>query len=94
MIVAIDGQPCDPHEPVDGRLILGPAMRLDVVVDMQGDPGRRYQVIDDFYDGFSYWLTEVAYDKGPPTRQNPLDCCDCPAEESVARTRSGAAENA
>jgi len=38
---------------------------------MQATSGRRYQVIDDFYDGFSYWLTEVAYDKGPPTRQKP-----------------------
>src|SRR6516225_6824837 len=28
-IVAVDGQPCDPHEPDGGRLLLGPAMRID-----------------------------------------------------------------
>ena len=68
VIVAIDGQPCEPHEPETGKLMLGPAMRVDVVLDMQGDPGRRYRVIDDFYDGLAYWLTELAYDVAPPLR--------------------------
>jgi FtsP/CotA-like multicopper oxidase with cupredoxin domain len=73
VVVAIDGQPCDPHEPPGGRLVLGPAMRMDVILDMQGEPGRRYRVVDDYYDGLSYWLTELAYDKGPPVRAHPLD---------------------
>ena len=73
LIIAIDGQPCDPHEPEGGRLLLGPAMRIDVLLDMQGKPGRRYRVIDDFYDGLSYWLTQLAYDEGPPVRTHPLD---------------------
>src|SRR5713101_4065300 len=72
VVVAIDGQPCDPHEPERGRLLLGPAMRIDVVVDMQGEAGRRYPVIDDFYDGLSYWLTQFAYEKRPPMRARPL----------------------
>jgi FtsP/CotA-like multicopper oxidase with cupredoxin domain len=53
VVVAFDGQPCDPHEPVRGRILLGPAMRVDIVLDMRGEPGRRYQVIDDFYEGLS-----------------------------------------
>jgi FtsP/CotA-like multicopper oxidase with cupredoxin domain len=73
VIVAIDGQPCEPHEPEDGRLLLGPAMRLDAILDMQGEPGRRYQVIDDFYDNLAYWLVHLAYDKRPPMRAHPLD---------------------
>ena len=73
VIVAIDGQPCEPHEPETGKLMLGPAMRLDVVLDMQGDPGRHYRVIDDFYDGLAYWLTELVYDTAPPLRAHPLD---------------------
>jgi FtsP/CotA-like multicopper oxidase with cupredoxin domain len=73
VIVATDGQPCDPHEPPGGRLVLGPAMRVAIVLDMQGEPGRRYRVIDDFYDGLSYWLTELVYDKDPPARAHPLD---------------------
>ena len=73
VVVAIDGQPCDPHEPEGDRLLLGPAMRIDVMLDMQGKPGRRYRVIDDFYNGLSYWLTQLAYDEGPPVRTHPLD---------------------
>jgi FtsP/CotA-like multicopper oxidase with cupredoxin domain len=70
-IVAIDGQPCDPHEPDGGRLLLGPAMRFDVVLDMQGAPGHRYRVIDEFYDDLAYTLTHLAYDQGQPVRANP-----------------------
>jgi FtsP/CotA-like multicopper oxidase with cupredoxin domain len=73
VVVAIDGQPCDPHEPIDGRLLLGPAMRIDVILDMQGEPGRRYRVVDDFYDEQTYWLTQLAYDEQPPVRAHPLD---------------------
>lgn len=73
VIVAIDGQPCDPHEPEDGRLVLAPAMRIDIVLDMQGDPGSRHAVIDDFYEGLAYTLTTFAYDKAPPLRSHPLD---------------------
>jgi len=73
MIIATDGQPCDPHEPDGGRLLLGPAMRIDVMLDMQGEPGRRYRVIDDFYDGLSYWLTQLAYDDRPLLRAHSLD---------------------
>ena len=72
-IVAIDGQPCEPHEPEGGRLLLGPAMRLDVVIDMQGEPGRRYAVVDDFYDDLAYTLTHLAYDQSEPVRAHPLD---------------------
>jgi FtsP/CotA-like multicopper oxidase with cupredoxin domain len=72
MVVAIDGQPCDPHEPEGNRILLGPAMRVDLVLDMQGNPGQRYRVIDDFYDGLSYWLTQLAYDNRPPLRAHPL----------------------
>ncbi|WP_436163428.1 multicopper oxidase family protein [Mesorhizobium sp. LjRoot246] len=71
VVVAIDGQPCEPHEPDDGRLVLAPAMRIDVVLDMQGDPGSRHAVIDDFYDGLAYTLTNLAYDKAP-FRAHPL----------------------
>jgi FtsP/CotA-like multicopper oxidase with cupredoxin domain len=71
VIVALDGQPCDPHEPKDGYLTLGPAMRADIMLDMQGEPGRRYAVIDDFYDDLAYTLTSFAYDEQPPIRVRP-----------------------
>ena len=73
VVVATDGQPCDPHEPDGGRLLLGPAMRIDMMIDMQGEPGSRHAVVDDFYDGLAYELTAFAYAADPPLRKNPLD---------------------
>ncbi|MBV1705205.1 MAG: multicopper oxidase domain-containing protein, partial [Hyphomicrobiales bacterium] len=61
LVVAFDGQPCEPFEPADGRLTLGPAMRIDVVLDMTGTTGRRYRVVDDFYDGLAYVAATLAY---------------------------------
>jgi FtsP/CotA-like multicopper oxidase with cupredoxin domain len=72
LVVAIDGQPCDPHEPAYGRLLLGPAMRIDILLDMQGEPGRRYRVIDDFYEGLAYVLTTLAYEEEALQRAQPL----------------------
>jgi FtsP/CotA-like multicopper oxidase with cupredoxin domain len=72
VIVAIDGQPCDPHEPQDDRVVLGPAMRVDIALDMQGEPGRRYRVVDDFYDDLAYTLVQLAYDEKPLARNTPL----------------------
>jgi FtsP/CotA-like multicopper oxidase with cupredoxin domain len=73
VIVALDGQPCEPHEPADGRVLLGPAMRADVMLDMQGEPGRSYRVVDDFYDRLTYTLVHLSYDQAPPLRQHPSD---------------------
>jgi FtsP/CotA-like multicopper oxidase with cupredoxin domain len=73
VIVAVDGQPCDPHEPEGGRVLLGPAMRLDVALDMQGEPGRRYRVVDDFYDDLAYTLVDLVYGQEPPAPSRPVD---------------------
>ena len=40
MVIALDGQPVEPHEPAGGRVVLGPAMRADLVIDMSGPTGR------------------------------------------------------
>ena len=40
---------------------------------MQGEPGRRYRVVDEFYDDLAYTLTHLAYDRGDPVRAHPLD---------------------
>ena len=73
VVVAVDGQPCDPHEPKGGRLLLGPAMRIDIVLDMQGKPGHRYQVVDDYDEDLKYSLVHLAYDPAPPVRTQPLE---------------------
>jgi FtsP/CotA-like multicopper oxidase with cupredoxin domain len=87
VVIAFDGQPCDPHEPEDGRLLLGPAMRIDVILDMTGKPGARYAVTDDFYQDIAYDLTGLAYADGladsgqagrpmPTLPRNPLPAPD------------------
>jgi FtsP/CotA-like multicopper oxidase with cupredoxin domain len=73
IVVATDGQPCEPFEPEAGRLLLGPAMRIDIILDMQGEPGQHYAVVDDYYDGLSYNLTSLAYATDPPVRAHPRD---------------------
>jgi FtsP/CotA-like multicopper oxidase with cupredoxin domain len=72
-VIALDGQPVTPHEPVDGRVILGSAMRADVVLDMTSDPGARFRVIDDFYPRRAYRLLDLAYRSDAPVRSAPLD---------------------
>jgi FtsP/CotA-like multicopper oxidase with cupredoxin domain len=71
IVTALDGQPCEPHSTE--RLLLGPAMRADLIIDMQGEPGQRYRVIDDFYPNLSYWLTELVYEATPAVRTGRLD---------------------
>ncbi len=73
MVVALDGQPCEPHEPDNGRILLAPAMRADIILDMTGEPGKGYAVTDDFYDGLDYTLTNITYESGTPLRDHPPD---------------------
>jgi FtsP/CotA-like multicopper oxidase with cupredoxin domain len=72
-VIALDGQPVAPHEPAGGRVILGPAMRADLVFDMTGRPGERFPVIDPFYRGLEYRLLDLIYEDAPPLREHPLD---------------------
>jgi FtsP/CotA-like multicopper oxidase with cupredoxin domain len=73
MVIALDGQPVEAHEPSDGRVVLGPAMRADFVVDMSGKPGKRFTVSDTFYRGLEYRLLDLVYEDEPPLRRDPLD---------------------
>ena len=79
VVVAYDGQPCDPHPLDGGRLVLGPAMRADLVIDMSGAPGHRYAVIDDFYQDLAYKLLDFVYDPGEPIREHPDASVKLPA---------------
>jgi FtsP/CotA-like multicopper oxidase with cupredoxin domain len=70
MIIACDGQPVGPHPPPEGAVVLGPAMRIDLILDMTGKPGERFQVVDDFYRGLAYRLVDLVY-SGSPLRERP-----------------------
>jgi FtsP/CotA-like multicopper oxidase with cupredoxin domain len=70
-IIALDGQPVEPHAPEGGRITLGPAMRADVILDCGGKPGERFQVVDDFYNSLAYRLVDLAYADAVPLRSAP-----------------------
>jgi FtsP/CotA-like multicopper oxidase with cupredoxin domain len=72
VIVALDGQPVEPHVPADGLVTLGPAMRVDLILDMMEPAGSRTAVIDRFYQGRDYRLVDFVYDEAP-LRDTPPD---------------------
>lgn len=71
-IIALDGQPVAPHAPDGGRIVLGPAMRADLILDMTGKPGQRYRVTDSFYRRLEYRLLDLVY-ATEPLRAKPLE---------------------
>jgi FtsP/CotA-like multicopper oxidase with cupredoxin domain len=71
-VVALDGHPVEPH-PIPGRLTLGPGGRADLIVDLVGEPGERFPVVDSFYWQSRYRLLDLAYSAEPPLRRQPLD---------------------
>lgn len=60
-IIAMDGQPVDPHQPDNGLVVLGPAMRVDLILDIQGKLGSEHVVMDRFYKGLNFPLTRLKY---------------------------------
>src|SRR3546814_697273 len=90
-IIALDGQPVEPPASEGGRIVLGPAMRVALLVDMTGVPAGRCRVIDTFYRDRAYRLVDLVYadlplrDKIPDTPirlpSNPL------AEPDVGTTQ-------
>ncbi|HVL58535.1 MAG TPA: multicopper oxidase family protein [Burkholderiaceae bacterium] len=96
VVVALDGQPCDPHQPPGDRVLLGPGMRADLIIDMTGDPGRRYPVVDDFVARTAYRLTDFAYApsaaRAAPVAalpRNPLPEPDLAAAETISLRLDG-----
>ncbi|WP_244641137.1 multicopper oxidase family protein [Allosediminivita pacifica] len=79
VIVALDGQPVTPHAPAEGIVVIGPAMRIDLVLDMAGHPGSRTTVRDVAYQGLEYDLVEVRYDEAPLRKTVPDWSLDLPA---------------
>ncbi|MGQ0749146.1 MAG: multicopper oxidase family protein [Betaproteobacteria bacterium] len=72
-VIALDGQPVEPHEPPDGIVVLGPAMRADVILDALGRPGSRHPIHDRFYRRLEYRLVDIAYSDEPPLRSAQPD---------------------
>ena len=71
LVIALDGQPVTPHAPEGGLIVLGPAMRADVILDLTAEPGSRVSVIDRFYQGLDYRLVDLAYGEVPLRESAP-----------------------
>lgn len=71
-IIALDGQPVAPHA-THGGVVLGPGMRVDLMLDFPHAPGTRAEVTDDFYPRMAGRLMEIVYDYGRVLRARPLD---------------------
>ena len=71
VVIALDGQPVAPHRPPDGVIVLGPAMRADVILDMTGDTRSKAPVVDRFYKGLEYKLVDLAYEATPLREDRP-----------------------
>ncbi len=72
LVVALDGQPVDAHVPKNGRVTLGPAQRVDLVLDCVGKPGETFSIFDRFYQRQQYRLIDLAYEASAPLREQPL----------------------
>jgi FtsP/CotA-like multicopper oxidase with cupredoxin domain len=67
-VIALDGQPVAPHW--FERVVLGPGMRADVILDCIAAPGSRHRVIDDFYRNRAYELLQLHYREERPLRES------------------------
>lgn len=53
--------------PIPGpRVVLGPGMRADIMLDCVGAPGSRHRIVDDFYQGRAYRLLDLLYSNEKP----------------------------
>lgn len=64
-IIALDGQPITPHAAPDGVVVLGPAMRADILLDCPADPGTTLQIVDRAYRDNEFNLLDVVFDETP-----------------------------
>ena len=67
-IIALDGHGVAPQW--DGRVVLGPGMRADLIMDCSQKPESSYRVIDRFYRQRAYELLKIQYGSEKPLRQS------------------------
>ena len=68
-VIAIDGQAVKPRAS-SGPIVVGAAGRVDLVLDMSGDPGTTTPVVDEFYRE-PFDLVKFVYED-TPLRESPL----------------------
>ncbi len=73
-VIALDGQPVTPHASQDARgwVVIGPAMRVDLMIDMTGAPGETLTITDRFFADRNFEVVDLAYSE-TPLRDAPPD---------------------
>ena len=88
-VIALDGHPVEPYKAE--RVVLGPGMRADLVLDCLAKPGSRHRVVDDFYPRRAYRLLDLSYgDERAPDRRfagPPSLAANPVAEPDMARAQ-------
>lgn len=67
-VIALDGHPVAPHPAA--RVVLGPGMRADLLLDCPAKPGSQHRVVDTFYRQNAYQLLKFQYRDESPVRQS------------------------
>ncbi len=91
LVIAMDGHPVVPHEPDAGRVVLGPGMRVDLLLEATGKPGEVHEVQDVFYERQRYVLMELAY-RQPAAPLSQLPAFQTPAANPLAEPDLARAE--
>lgn len=60
-VIAYDGHAVTPHEPAGGVVVVGPSQRVDVMLDLSGEPGKRYEIADRYYPQRRFKLLDIVY---------------------------------
>ena len=68
VVIAYDGHPVAPQS--GARVVLGPGMRADLMLDCSAQPGSRHRVIDGFYRRSAYELLKLEYRDESPLRRS------------------------
>jgi len=65
-LIALDGHPVAPR--YEARVVLGPGMRADLILDCAAKPGSAHRVVDTFYRQRAYELLKIQYGDAAPLR--------------------------
>jgi len=91
-VIAYDGHAVAPHSPPGGLVTVGPSQRVDLILDLSGAPGERFEVLDRYYPRRQYKLLDLVYSqKGlrgkPPADKIALPAPDLPVPDLATAER-------
>lgn len=73
IVIARDGHPVEPHAPADGKIVLGPGQRADVILDCLSELGASFTISDTYFARFAYEFAKIVYSDAPALRTHALD---------------------